>query len=178
MLFRYVTRGAHIAIAGKTLAGWNGPTQKVFPPNVASFLNDFNTASYELFAKGLFARAARAELHDPARLLEFRNQMIASFLMYMTAFEEDCGKDHPLLLHVVQSAEEAGISRAQLYCWGGLVRFRTENASQLVKSSNHPEVVSALQEVSASIVSSDKKTRAHLFKQDSQIDGLCNKVDV
>ena len=119
MLFHYVTRSRNIAAAGKTLAGWTDPNQQVCPPRIEAFLSEINREGYQCFAQALFRRTGLPELHNPARLLKWRDQLIATFLMHMDEFELDVGGNDPVLNHVIKLAGEAGISKAQLLNWGG-----------------------------------------------------------
>lgn len=174
MLFRYTDRSAHIAISGKTLAGWLDPRQKVFAPCILAFLSPVNEQAYEYFVLALFRRTGLALLHDPTRLLKFRDEMVACFLMHMVAMEEDVGPDDPIIQHVVMCGAECGISKAKLQEWGALVktRFLMENAKQQVDGAFAPTVVSAIQELSACFVTSAQHTRATLDAQTKAIEVL------
>lgn len=174
MLFHYVTRSRYIATAGKSLAGWTDPAQKVCPPRIEAFLSELNMEAYECFALGLFRRTGLTELHAPSRLLKFRDQMIANFLMHMESMQEDLGSNDPVLNHVIKSAGEAGISKAQLLNWGGLIknRFACENASQQIDNSTNPGIIAALQQLTATVANNAAAERAHRFQQDARIDSM------
>ena len=79
MLFRYVTRILHIAMAGKTLAGYPRPDKDVFGPTVRSFVHDGNRESYKMFAKTLFWKVDLKMLHAVSHLIKFRDGIIACF---------------------------------------------------------------------------------------------------
>ena len=114
MLFRYVTRSKFIAMAGRTCASWRDPTQHVFPPKVDAFLTNLNSEAYEKFALALFRKTGLPFLHDKKRLLEFCNQMIASFLMHLEEMEDDLGSDDMVIHNVVKAAKEFGITKGKL----------------------------------------------------------------
>lgn len=180
MLFRYVMRSLHIALAGKTLAGWTDPRQKVFPPKVDAFLNPLNTEAYECFALALFRRTGLPELHDSARLLQFRNQMIATFLMRMEDMEDALGEKDMILTHVVKCAGEVGITKAKLLVWGKLIKrkFDAENSAQRVDSSVAPGVVRSLQELTAILLKQREEDRASVAVSDQKVSELTSEVQL
>jgi len=97
MIFYYIFKAFHVATAGKTLAGWKIPKNDVFPPDCKAFLTDYNVDQYEAFCKTLFSGVRVPDLHDISRLKAFRDQMVATFLMYMPEYEEDLGGNDQVL---------------------------------------------------------------------------------
>lgn len=112
----------------QTFAGWTDPRQKVSPPKVNAILNPLNAKAYECFALALFHRTGLPELHDPVRLLQFRNQMIATFLMRMEDIEDALGDKDMILTHVTKCANEVGITKAKHLVWGKLILCINESS--------------------------------------------------
>lgn len=155
MLFRYITRALHSIIAGRALAACNDPTQHLFPPTIEAFINQDNLMRYTQFAVILFRLTGLSELNDPARLLQFRDGMIAAFLMHYDEFEKHATDTDPVLRKVKHAAHEVGIDLTELRMWGKAIRerFDVENAAQAVDSSINPGVVASIQDMGNKVVS-------------------------
>lgn len=164
MLFRYITRILQICIAGKTLAGYCHPNKGVFCPTVRAFLHEGNREKFNVFARTLFRNVDVKDLHEISRLLEFRDGMIASFLMHMPAFMKTVPSDDPVLTHVLRCARECGISKTELLQWGSSVKVRVESQNlSLQLEDGVSEVVSAaLKQSAAHIVRTQEETNGSL----------------
>lgn len=114
MLFRYVTRIMHVSVAGKALAGFLRPDKDVFGPTVRSFVHEGNTEKFEAFAKTLFRKVDLETLHSISGLIEFRNGMIASFLMHLPSFKLTAPLNDPILKHFYKVQENV---RSQWFSW-------------------------------------------------------------
>mmetsp|Transcript_340 Transcript_340/g.479 ORF Transcript_340/g.479 Transcript_340/m.479 type:complete len:559 (-) Transcript_340:42-1718(-) len=150
MIFYYIFKAFHVATAGKTLAGWKIPKNDVFPPDCKAFLTDYNVDQYEAFCKTLFSGVRVPDLHDISRLKAFRDQMVATFLMYMPEYEDDLGGNDQVLNIVIRSAHEVTIGKHTLQIWGKLIKskFELDNGASNVDNSLHPEVVKSYQQMS------------------------------
>lgn len=80
----------------------------MFPRKVNTSLNPLTTKAYKYFALALFCWTGLLELHDPARLLQFFNHMITTFIMQMDNMA------YMIITHVVKCANEAAIMKAKL----------------------------------------------------------------
>lgn len=179
MLFRYVTRILYIAMAGKALAGYERPDKEVFGPTVRCFLHDGNRAAYEMFAETLFRKIDLEILHSVSHLIEFRDGMIACFLMHLPSFQATAPHQDPILKHVVKCARECDIPKEQLEEWGKLVRIRrdAQNAASQVDDSASPAVVAALKESASNIVEMQETANQRHAELMAKMVVLENKAD-
>ena len=179
MLFRYVTRILHIAMAGKTLAGYPRPDKDVFGPTVRSFVHDGNREAYEMFAQTLFRKVDLKMLHAVSHLIEFRDGMIACFLMHLPSFKNTASHHDPILKHFFKCARECDISLLQLDEWGRLVRMRCEsqNAASQVDDSASPAVVAALKLSAANIIEMQETSNQRHAELLAKMNGMEIKLD-
>ena len=107
-----------------------------------------------MFAKTLFRKVDLKILHSVVHLIEFRDGMIACFLMHLPSFKATASHHDPILKHVFKWARECDISKLQLDEWGRLVRMRcqSQNAASQVDDSASPAVMAALKQSAANIV--------------------------
>ena len=169
MLFRYVTRSMYIAVAGRALSAWKDPRQHVKSPNVDSFLTAANKLLYEYFAKELFRHTGLKELDDSSHLVSLRDTMVATLLMYLVEFSKDVKPDDPVLSKIRSAATSVGIEYSTLVGWGNHVRtrFQSDNIAQIADSTEHPQVVDALQQQSGQLrdQANAMKRQAHEMSQ-------------
>lgn len=142
MLFWYASRIVGIATAGRTLAGYPDPRVKTKPPTVTAFLTPQNQGQYDTFARHLFIHLGLHELDDIAKLRQFRDAIIAAFLMRYTQFKSATKTNDPVMDKVREAARCTNLEDSTLEKWGMCVakRFYFDNtAGQTMNPSWDPQ---------------------------------------
>lgn len=134
LAFYYFTKKLHIVSAGKVLAGWPDPRQRVHAPTLDAFVTVENKAKVDLFCNRLFAQTEVPLLGD--ELKGFRDAMVASLLMYYEDVKRDLGDGSLIITKMHQAALFAQISDSPLMTmleWAKAVRtrFLAANAKNL-----------------------------------------------
>ena len=152
MLFEYVTRKRHIAVAGKLLCSWPDPHVSVFPPSVDSFVVDEIAETYEAFATSLFDECGISILHDKLKI--FRDTMVASLLMHLDSFVEMAKDDDVVVAKMKETATELAIPYPTMESWGRAVKknFELKNAAQMVGASKDPAMVQKMQDMASEMI--------------------------
>ena len=179
MLFRYVTRILHVAISGRALSGWTFPDRDVSGPTVQAFLHDSNRELYQNLAQTLFRKIDLPALHQISRLVNFRDGMIASFLMHLDSFQAAAPKNDPILIHLHKCAAECGIRRDQLLEWGKMirVRFEAENSASQVDAHSPESMAVCLEKTATNVIDLQEKMKQQQVEYLGKIEELEKKVD-
>jgi hypothetical protein len=122
-IFGYVTKIVHVLDAGRALAGQKDCRQHLSAPSLDAFITPENRALVERFAYELFMFGPDA-LQPKGHLVQFRNAMLASLLMFFEEMERDYGHANLVVEMLVKTSEKCGISLGTLRKWGAAVRSK------------------------------------------------------
>lgn len=126
-IFGYITNKMHVAFAGKTLAAWKDPRQKVSSPRLDAIIHPDAKAKVLRLAFHLFLFSPNC-LGD--RLVGFRDAMVAVLLMYFEDKCQDLGYNNIVVKVITNTANQCQIPLADIREWGKLIRqdFNLRNA--------------------------------------------------
>lgn len=128
LAFYYFTKRLNVMMAGKVLAGWHDPRQKVHAPTLDAFVTTSNKSKVDDFCARLFASTELPLLSD--ELKGFRDAMVASLLMYYEDVKKDLGSGSLIIKTMHQAAKTCRISDSPELCvktlsdWAKAVRTR------------------------------------------------------
>ena len=130
--FLYVTQPLHVKKAGKALAGWRYPEQRVTAPTLDSIINESNRQQVFMFVDILFRDSVVSALLNN-ELKGVRNIFAASLLMYYTPVLNDLGSDFLVISRIHNAARQCGIDFTVIKQWGDDIRnhFIVANAENL-----------------------------------------------
>ena len=118
--------------AGKALAGWRYPEQRVTAPTLDSIINESNRQQVFMFVDILFRDSVVSALLNN-ELKGVRNIFAASLLMYYTPVLNDLGSDFLVISRIHNAARQCSIDFTVIKQWGDDIRnhFIVANAENL-----------------------------------------------
>ncbi len=175
LAFHYFTKRLNIVMAGKALAGWHDPRQKVASPTIKAFKTEENSVQVESFCRSLFVSSSVPMLNDD--LKGFRDAMVASLLMYFKDVSEELGNGSPIVVAIQRAAVSNNIRGDTLQEWGELVRARfiaanakNMGAVDLTEQERHDRNIELLQTAVLHLADRSKK-------QDAQLKTMSQKME-
>ena len=121
--------------AGKALAGWRYPEQRVTAPTLDSIINESNRQQVFMFVDILFRDSVVSALLNN-ELKGVRNIFAASLLMYYTPVLNDLGSDFLVISRIHNAARQCGIDFTVIKQWGDDIRNHFIVAVEIVELFN------------------------------------------
>jgi len=187
LAFYYFTKKLNVVMAGKVLAGWHDPRQKVHAPTLDAFVTNANKSKVDQFCARLFAATGVPYLSD--ELKGFRDAMVASLLMYYEDVERDLGSGSLIIETMNEAALRCNISDSNkaalvtLSDWGKAVRARfiAANAKNLgdvdlTEKERQAKSIELLQQIAMQNLDNNKELNAELGGLRSDVSNMMSDM--
>jgi hypothetical protein len=152
MLFSYLTKGLHVARAGKALAGWKA-TQEVVTASLDA-IDQGARNRLDNMTKILFDFGPKVFATKKGNLYALRNVLMAALLKDLTAFLALTGEQSSFFKEFFGAAKKARIKQSELMDWGVLIKkdFEQRNLSLAGKCTNNADFETAFRHMNASLL--------------------------
>ena len=132
VLLRYLFQNKYVAMAGKILAGYRHPEQKVYPPQLSAVTDESDCNQIAM----LFLMIFGGTFWEERRLKPIADTLLASLLMHHAAVKRRYGATHPVVRILEEHAHEVNVTPNKIIQWGQIIattwREKNEKEEQKV----------------------------------------------